>query len=127
MAEKFDVNKYMKFLKKAYSMSDCIALDLDTLVNDKARFSKGKYSFIGKHLVESEIHYENQFPYSRLILERHYDVYHYLEQIDNWEDFYAYDEEAEFSIWCVFFMKDGKKIAYIISHYRAYNSEFGWW
>jgi hypothetical protein len=50
-------------------MSDCIALDLDTLVHDKARFSKGKYSFIAKHLIESEIHYENQFPYSRLILE----------------------------------------------------------
>jgi hypothetical protein len=83
MAEKFDVNEYMKFLKKAYSMSDCIALRLDTLVKDKERFSKGKYSFIGKHMIESEIHWENDAPHSWLLLERHYDVYHYLEQIDD--------------------------------------------
>jgi hypothetical protein len=76
--------------------------------------------------VENEIHYDNHNPYSRLILERNYDVYHYLEQIDNWEEFSAYDEEADFSIRCVYFRKDGKEIAYIISHYRAYMSEFGW-
>jgi hypothetical protein len=108
-------------------MSDCIALRLDTLVKDKERFSKGKYSFIGKHMIESEIHWENDAPHSWLLLERHYDVYHYLEQIDDWEEFCSYDEEAEFSIWCVFFMKDGNKIAYIISNNCAYNSEFGWW
>jgi Fe-S-cluster containining protein len=118
----------MNFLKKAYSQSDCIALRLDTVVNDKERLSKGKYSFIGEHLVENETHYtlKTHVPYSVLMLERHYDVYHYLEQIDNWEEFYAYDEEAEFSIWCVFFMKDGNEIAYIISNNCAYHSEFGW-
>jgi hypothetical protein len=77
-------------------------------------------------MVESEIQYENHHPYSRLILERHYDVYHYLEQIDNWEQFCAYDEEADFRILRVDFMKDGQKIAYIISHHRAYYSAFGW-
>jgi hypothetical protein len=126
MNEKFDGKEYRKFLKKAYSLSDRIAVDLDVVVGDRQRLSKGKYSFLEKHLVEAEIHYENHVPYSRLILERHYDVYHYLEQIESWEGFSAWDAEADLSIRCVRFMKDGKELAYMISHYRAYRSEFGW-
>jgi hypothetical protein len=42
MAEKFDVNEYMKFLKKAYSESDCIAIDLDIRIDDKQAVFKRK-------------------------------------------------------------------------------------
>lgn len=64
--------------------------------------------------------------YTKVILEKKYEVYEYLSKIDNWEDFSAYDEEADLSIRGVDFIKDGKLIAFIVSHYRDYCSHFGW-
>ena len=64
--------------------------------------------------------------YTKVILEKKYEVYEYLSKIDNWEDFSAYDEEADLSIRGVDFIKDGELIAFIVSHYRDYCSHFGW-
>lgn len=41
-------------------------------------------------------------------------------------EFSAYDEVEEFAIYAVDFIKENRMIAYIVSHYRAYGSEFGW-
>ena len=63
---------------------------------------------------------------SLLDWEKKYEVYEYLSKIDNWEDFSAYDDEADLSIRGVDFIKDGELIAFIVSHYRDYCSHFGW-
>ena len=124
--EKFDLKEYTKFFKEAFKKADLIAIDLDCKIDDILRLSKGKYSFIRQCMIGTETHYENHFPYTKVILEKKYEVYEYLSKIDNWEDFSAYDEEVDLSIRGVDFIKDGELIAFIVSHYRDYCSHFGW-
>lgn len=124
MSKSFDIEGYNQFLKKAYKMADVIYVDFGSIIENISDLSNGKFAQLCDGVIHIKVETDNNYPYTRLVLEKKYSIYEYLQKIDNWEDFSSMDEESEMSIWSIDFVKNDVSFATIVSHYRYYHDDF---
>lgn len=103
---------------------------LNKPVKDVSEISVGRNSFIGENFIRVENCDDNQMspfiPYARVEVKTSDDVFEALKRIEKWSDFYGEDESCDYYMLALDFLKDGKTIGHITSHYVDYYSEFGW-
>ena len=128
--EKFDYCEYQAFVKKAFQKSDAIIIFLNKAVKNISELSVGRNSFIGKNLINVENCDDDRMspfiPYAMVEVQKNFDVFEALKRIEKWSDFYGEDEECNYYMLALTFLKDGTEIGHITSHYVDYYSEFGW-
>lgn len=126
MSNRFNKNEYLSFLKSAYKASNIIYAYFDEVIEDAALLQNGKFSYISDNIIGAEIEYApvSGAPHSRLQIKKGYPVYHFLESINDWNEFSEMDPITELSLWEADFYCDNKPVGIIVSDYCAYDNDF---
>jgi hypothetical protein len=124
MSEAFNVVEYNNFLKQAYKQADIIYIDFDSVIRDISVIATGKFAELYGCVIGTKVEYDNNIPYTRLVLSKKYSLYKYLQEIDDWDEFSAMDDVSEMRIESIEFVKNQVEFAQIVSDYRNYNNDF---